>query len=153
MVIIWLLTEAKLALPPRWWGFDYWSLSEQLKYKLRNHCLINAWILCIKFYWVLVTKIPKISHVQCREPEIDFTAAQTDKFLDCNEPRDFRISWNGGIIHVGQGKDLGWNEFLSYAPATPLEISHILVSTGRQGDKGIWNINPCNMPSGMNIHY
>ena len=88
-----------------------------------------------------------MSYAQCRDPASNRRFTETHTFLNCDEPRDFWISWNEGVIRVGQGTELGWNKFLSYASDTPLQINYFIVSTEFL-NQGIWNINPCHVPPG-----
>ena len=60
--------------------------------------------------------------------------------LNCQEYREFWVSWNLGIIEVGSGLTVGKNKFLNYSDSSAYEVNDISIRTPL-GVNGSWEIN------------
>ena len=63
-----------------------------------------------------------------RSNQEDYQIAETPNILDCDTLREFWISWDGGILRVGRGKEYD-DELLSVSYSW-LNISAIALTTG-----------------------
>ncbi|XP_067665645.1 uncharacterized protein [Haliotis asinina] len=49
--------------------------------------------------------------------------------VSCNEYRPFWLSWKNGVISAGKGLVGGRQQFMKWAPVTPIVINHVSIST------------------------
>lgn len=59
------------------------------------------------------------------------------RYLNCSEFIQFWISWNDGIIQVGQGHEIGGNVFLRWEDPVPYAVNYIAISS-YNGVTGEW---------------
>lgn len=58
---------------------------------------------------------------------------KTPGILDCNEYREFWVSWLNGHIAVGYGGLVGLNQIIDYHDESPMSISYLALTTYSSG--------------------
>lgn len=66
--------------------------------------------------------------------------ANTLSVLSCHQARDFWISWKGGLIEVGTGKEVGHSPIITWDDPEFEPIMFATLSTGLR-TKGQWWID------------
>ena len=69
--------------------------------------------------------------------------------VSCNTSRTFWISWESGLMKLGRGAKVGYDEVLSYSHDNPYGVNSASFSAG-WGSSGIWTIS---QPKGNTLAY
>jgi len=68
----------------------------------------------------------------------DLVTYEQNGIVDCDNFRDFWISWDSSAVQVGTGSHVGSKIFMTYNKGTDYDINDVSVLTG-WGATGEWN--------------